>query len=435
MNPERPRPTVSCHAGAAVFVLLLMLGGVARLGLAQDPSSRAPEVFDRFAGPVVNIEVLDVQSDVKASTATGFFVSPRGHLVTNYHVIADHVHKPNRYRVVHVDGDGRNPLRVLSIDVVHDLAILQSDTSAQEYFDLGPVDPPQGTRLYSMGYPLDLGITIVEGTYNGLLEHSLYQKIHFTGSLNPGMSGGPAITRDGRVVGVNVSTYGNQLSFLVPVHRVLALLTPTLAPDFRPASDLLEVVRQQLLEHQAAYVGELMSDSLPTVRLGRYRAPTKPAAFFNCWASTSRGEEKPYATVDHQCSSDDYVFLWSGHSSAIIQFFHRMLTSDELNRYRFHQLYTNEFRRNAFWSGGEKEDVTPFRCNDGTVRREGATVRVVLCLRRYRKLKDLHDAVFKAAALGDGNSGMETTLMLSGVTFENATRVARHYLEGISWAE
>ena len=50
---------------------------------------------------------------------------------------------------------------------------------------------PKGERLYSMGNPLDLGFTIVEGTYNGPVERSYNERIHFSGAINPGMSGGP----------------------------------------------------------------------------------------------------------------------------------------------------------------------------------------------------------------------------------------------------
>ena len=62
-------------------------------------------------------------------------------------------------------------------------------------------DVAHGARLYSIGNPHDLGISIVEGTHNGLLRHTLYPRIHFTGPINPGMSGGPTITPEGAVVG------------------------------------------------------------------------------------------------------------------------------------------------------------------------------------------------------------------------------------------
>ena len=55
-----------------------------------------------------------------------------------------------------------------------------------------------------MGNPHDLGMTIIEGTYNGLIQTSRFQKILFSGSLNSGMSGGPAMDDKGRVIGVGV---------------------------------------------------------------------------------------------------------------------------------------------------------------------------------------------------------------------------------------
>src|SRR6201999_2275505 len=92
------------------------------------------------------------------------------------------------------------------------------------FFNLTDFELGQGARVYSLGNPHDVGLSIVEGTYNGQLAETLFERIHFTGSLNPGMSGGPAIDRAGRVVGVNVASMGNQLSFLVPIRFARELL-------------------------------------------------------------------------------------------------------------------------------------------------------------------------------------------------------------------
>ncbi|HAK59855.1 MAG TPA: peptidase S1, partial [Nitrospiraceae bacterium] len=59
----------------------------------------------------------------------------------------------------------------------------------------------------------------------------------------------------------------------------------------------------------------------------------------------------------------------------------------------------------------------------------------LFCARSYRKLPGLYDVVFKAAVLGQADRGLETTLVLSGVTYEKALRLSRDYLEKISWKE
>jgi hypothetical protein len=83
--------------------------------------------------------------------------------------------------------------------------------------------------------------------------------------------------------------------------------------------------------------------------------------------------------------------------------------------------------------GGEEEHVTSWRCGTRNVRNASLPMRAVLCLRRYRKLGELYDGVLKVAVLGRGDSGLVSTLTLSGVTFENVDRLARRYLERISW--
>ena len=48
--------------------------------------------------------------------------------------------------------------------------------------------------------------------------------MHFAGSLNPGMGGGATLDNKEEVVGINVASAGNQVSFLVPVSDLQLLL-------------------------------------------------------------------------------------------------------------------------------------------------------------------------------------------------------------------
>lgn len=416
-----------------VFVLLVFFG-VPAMALSQSPAATTSEIFRQNAEHVVKIEVIETGSAAKASIGSGFYASPRGDIVTNYHVISKLIHAPERYRVEIIDSrEQTTPASVLAVDVVYDLAVLRTGRPPGRFLKLEPVRIQQGARLYSLGHPRDLGLTIVEGTYNGLLQHTLYPKVHFTGSLNPGMSGGPALLPGGRVVGVNVATEGEQISFLVPVERAIDLLKKTDRAGVRPADSFLAEVGRQIHAYQDAYLSGLFANPKPSVTLGPYELPTRPAPFFRCWADALRRKDLPYAAVNHDCSTDDYIFVSSQQSSGIIRFSHQLYSTEELDPLRFFALYASQFQAGNFAMFGNEEEVTPFRCDTRNVRLHSGKVRAVLCARQYVKLPGLYDAVLRTAALGARNAGVVSTLSLSGVSFDNVQLVSRRYLENIKW--
>ena len=277
---------------------------------AQLIAGTTPEIFKQFSEHVVKIEVVETSSAAKASTGTGFAADNSGRIVTNYHVISKLVHSPERYRIDVIDVAGGTTVgTVLGVDVVYDLAILRTQRQPKGHLVLESKPVAQGTRLYSLGHPRDLGLSIVEGTHNGLLKHTLYPKVHFTGSLNPGMSGGPTLTQDGKVVGINVATEGNQISFLVPAERAVALLDKTAKGEMRPPASFLADVGRQIHDNQSRYLAGMFEAKTPRVALAPYDLPTKPAEFFRCWADAVRRKELPYVSVTHDCSTDDYIFV------------------------------------------------------------------------------------------------------------------------------
>jgi serine protease Do len=419
-----------------VFLALLLWLSMAALSsrVCAQALKATPEIFKRFSEHVVKIEVVETGSFAKASIGTGFFASGRGHLVTNYHVISKVIHAPDRYRIEVTDPSGQSTqAKVLGVDVVYDLAILRTDRRPKTFlaFEAKPIE--QGTRLYSLGHPRDLGLTIVEGTYNGLLRHTLYPKVHFTGSLNPGMSGGPTLTDAGTVIGVNVATEGEQISFLVPAERVLALLEKTVKSENRPANGFLAEVGRQIHANQERYLSGMFSATTPSIDFGPYTLPTKPADFFRCWADAVRRKELPYVAVTHDCSTDDYVFVSSEQSSGIVRFYHQLLSTAELYPLQFFTLYSGQVQVGNTAVFGNEEEVTPFRCQTRNVKTQTGKLKAVLCARQYVKLPGLYDAVFRAATLGARNVGLVTTLSLSGVSFENIEGLSRRYMETIKW--
>jgi hypothetical protein len=402
--------------------------------LAQQARGTTPEIFKQFSEHVVKIEVVETGSAAKASIGTGFYVDARGRIVTNYHVISKLVHSPERYRIEITDVRGQvAAATVLGVDVVYDLAVLRSERQTKGFLALDSKAVEQGTRLYSLGHPRDLGLTIVEGTHNGLLKHTLYPKVHFTGSLNPGMSGGPTITQSGKVVGINVATEGNQISFLVPAERATTLLERTAKVEAAAPASFLPQVGQQILANQARYLAGMFDPATPRVVLGPYDLPTKPTELFRCWADAVRRKELPYVSVSHDCSTDDYIFVSAEQSSGIVRFLHQLLSTEELNPLRFFTLYSGQFQAGNATVVGNEEEVTPFRCETRNVSAATGKLKAVLCARQYLKLPGLYDAVFKAATLGSRNAGLVTTLSLSGVSFDNVQTISRRYLENIKW--
>ena len=401
---------------------------------AQTSGPTTAQIFKDFSENVVKIEIVEAGSAAKAAVGSGFFASARGDIVTNYHVVSKLIHSPDRYRIEISGSSGQTErATVLGVDVVYDLAVLRTSRTGKGFLALESKPVEQGTRLYSLGHPRDLGLTIVEGTYNGLLQHTLYPKVHFTGSLNPGMSGGPAITHAGRVVGINVATEGEQISFLVPAERAAALLNRTAkAPNLAPGAFLADVGRQ-IYANQARYLDGMFSRSTPSIALGPYSLPTQPADFFRCWADALRRKELPYVAVTHDCSTDDYIFVSSEQSSGIVRFYHQLLSTEDLNPAQFFTLYSNQVQADNVAAFGNEEEVTPFRCQTRNVQTQSGKLKAVLCAREYVKLPGLYDAMFRGATLGARNVGLATTLSLSGVSFDNIQAITRRYIERIQW--
>jgi len=75
----------------------------------------------------------------------------------------------------------------------------------------------EGDSLVTLGYPAGLPLSVKFGVVSGLRQDGTTQLIQTDASVNPGMSGGPVLNANGRLVGVNdfISTRYPGLSFAV----------------------------------------------------------------------------------------------------------------------------------------------------------------------------------------------------------------------------
>ncbi len=239
-------------------------------------SATAETVYAAARPRLLQIRTLLSSAGKQSSLGSGFLVTADGLAITNYHVVSQYALEPATYRMEYATPDGaKGVLKLLAVDVTNDLAVVQLDKNDYPFFMFNPraIDGslPKGERMYAMGNPHDIGFTIVEGTYNNLVDKSYQERIHFSGAMNPGMSGGPTVSVDGRVIGINVAKrVGSDLvSFLVPACFGAALLdrarqalldTPQGAQDLALTPEKTRVeIGKQLSAWQAALYKSCLS--------------------------------------------------------------------------------------------------------------------------------------------------------------------------------
>jgi len=395
--------------------------------------SEAESIYHRHKGEVFQVRILDKSSGTKAAIGSGFKVLSGDYIVTNYHVVSELVRHPNRYRAeYYLENGSKGELRLITLDVVHDLALLQGDSLGGESLSLAQLAPVKGERLFSFGNPYDLGMTIVEGTFNGFLEKSLYEKIHFTGSINPGMSGGPSLNEAGQVVGVNVSTAGNQVSFLVPAKFVARLLEGATGQE-PSAEGLQQSIRDQLLANQGTYMQTLLTAPFEIIDLGGYTVPGEINNYLSCWGDSSHDDDKLYQKSYQSCSTDDDIFLAQDQKTGSVSYRHEKFTTDTLNPLRFYKMLEQHFAFGHTDFRGEEKDFTDFVCTTDFVQHNSVDSKVVFCLRSYKDFSGLYDAYLQANSLNQKNAALYSTLTLKGVSEDNALQFMQKYLESITW--
>ncbi|CCE05328.1 conserved exported hypothetical protein [Bradyrhizobium sp. STM 3843] len=434
---------------------------------AAEAPSGAEGVYASAPPRLLQIRTLVADAGRQTSTGSGFLVSPDGLAITNYHVVSDVALEPKTYRLEYTAADGTHgDVSLLAVDLPNDLALIRVDKHDAPYFsfDKAALDGTlqKGERLYSLGNPLDLGFTIIEGTYNGLVEHSYNEHIHFTGALNPGMSGGPAVNAQGQVVGVNVATRrgGQLISFLVPARFAAALLERSRARNPAPA-DLRKDVTAQLAAWRAELYHAFAEQGFRAASLGTYQAPETRASWFECWSQTNASASpKPRASINSTtCTADASVFVASDLNTGAVQISNSYAKSTDLNEFQFATALSQLAQPRLTTGGSFRKWYTPQRCvedfvglapsaatNDGSSANAGndskmlvaakpssaqLPLRVIWCAQGYREFEGLYDVVLVAVTQDHGDEALVSRLSLQAIAYDDAMRLGRSFLKGL----
>ncbi len=207
-------------------------------------------VYRKNIDSVVNITSRAVTFDFfyglvpQEGQGSGFIIDKEGHVLTNYHVIAE-------ARQVEVTLHNRKKYRatVVGTDRSHDLAVIQIKGSEFTPMVLGDSRNLQvGQKVYAIGNPFGLAGTMTRGIISSIRPvqepdgMQIDEAIQTDAAINPGNSGGPLLNWHGEVIGINTMIASNVgqsagIGFAIPVNTAKAVLNDlvTLGRVRRPA--------------------------------------------------------------------------------------------------------------------------------------------------------------------------------------------------------
>ena len=270
---------VDSEDGGTTMVLSTVEGAAqsARFQADDAGGKSVQEIYVQSGPGVVQVTSTSVVSNdpffgpqPRESLGSGFVINKSGHIVTNYHVI-----EGARQVEVNFSGDDRVPARVVGSDPSTDLAVLEIDAQARALtpLPLGNSDAVRvGDPVVAIGNPFGLERTVTAGIVSALQReitapngYTIDKVIQTDAPINRGNSGGPLLSAEGDVIGVNSqiessSGGGNVgIGFAVPINTVREVVSQILETGSVEHAYL--GVRMQAIDETLAETFRLSVDS------------------------------------------------------------------------------------------------------------------------------------------------------------------------------
>jgi len=198
---------------ALIVVLLVFL----KMPLRADS---IPEIVAKAKPAIVEIVVTDATGAPK-TLGTGFFVSPDGLVVTNFHVVQ------GASSIAAINNNGAVFLfqKTVAQPPGVDLAILKFQANDVPFLKLGrSIDKVEGETVIVIGSPTSLTRSVSDGIISAFRENR--SLIQITAPISQGSSGSPVMDEKGEVIGVATleNTQGQNWNFAIAVEKVSAAL-------------------------------------------------------------------------------------------------------------------------------------------------------------------------------------------------------------------
>ncbi len=192
---------------------------------------------------------------------SGFFINDNGDILTNYHVVEE-----ASSIQIQIPSLGKQQLdvEIIGVSPDRDIALLRLTTESKNiikqllgsipYIEFGNSDALIRTQeVLALGYPL--GQQTLKST-QGIVSGREMSYIQITAPLNPGISGGPSLNTEGKVIGINTCGFpdAQNVGYIIPIseiksavndlYKVKLLRRPLLGGIFIPTTqDLVQFLK------------------------------------------------------------------------------------------------------------------------------------------------------------------------------------------------
>ena len=409
--------------------------------LAQDGRPATDRTYDRIKPSVLTIQVHSGDAEAKGSLGSGYVVSESGRVVTNYHVVGAFVDEPGRYSIRARSAAGERPATLVAFDLANDLALLQVDGLRAPPLALAHEVPPPGSAIVSFGNPQGLGLSLIEGIFNGFAEKGFVDRMLLSMPLNAGMSGGPILNQRSEVVGTNVSVMWlqNSLSFGVPVSKARPLLEA--APLVLTPDALREETHRQLVALEADAVARVIEPLATAGDGARTTVGTaelrRPPELFDCWNNLQVFKDEGITKISYGCNLQFTPSVESLGAVGSVELLVEHFASTRAGRWGFYGALSDH--------PGTHHEVEPRDPRNGVLsapecvgertRAGSLTWKVHTCLNAFVKHPGLFNFDMVATSVSRPDAAVFVGLHLRGFRFESFSSVARSLLTDIRLGE
>ena len=202
------------------FIIALLFFSLFNTAKALAEDKQRKDMLKRVM-PATVLVVTYAASGLPLQQGSGFFISEKGEVITNYHIM----NGAQKASITMQDESICKITRVLSENAASDLIKMQADTGNKKvrFLTINKAKPEVGDKVVVIGSPNGLASTVLDGTVSAVKDVPGFGSIiQTTAPVSPGSSGSPVVNMKGEVVGVASAQLreGQNLNVIVPAAKI-----------------------------------------------------------------------------------------------------------------------------------------------------------------------------------------------------------------------